>query len=80
MMTSINPFAKYVLEELVERKKAEEEKLEKPWMLEESIFQKPPGTPVNQETLKKTSEEMFKIYKFCSNPYIKVKSQHYTND
>jgi hypothetical protein len=38
MMSSINPFSKHVLEELEERKKFEEEKVEKPWMLEESIF------------------------------------------
>jgi len=35
---------------------------------------------VNPDTLKKTSAEMFKIYKFCSNPFIKVKSKVYTND
>ena len=48
-------------------------------MLEESIFQKPLGE-VNEDTLKKTSSEMFVIYKYFSDPLIKVKSQKYTED
>jgi hypothetical protein len=59
-MGSINPFAKYILAEIEEdlksglgKERGEEDK--QYWLLEESIFQKPPGQPVNPATLKKTS-------------------------
>lgn len=48
--------------------------------MEESIFQKPPGETVKQENLCKTSSEMFVIYKFTNDPFMKVKSTKYTKD
>lgn len=48
-------------------------------MLEPTIFSKPPEQ-ISEDSLKKSSSEMFVIYKFFSDPLIKVKSTKYTND
>jgi hypothetical protein len=69
LMASINPFSKYVIEEC---KQPGEEEL--PWKLEPAIFTKPPEE-ISEESLKKSSSEMFVIYKFFSDPLIKVKSK-----
>ena len=52
--------------------------MEKRWELEETIFQKPPGT-VAKENLMKTSAEMFTIYKYTNNPVMFIRSDKYTN-
>jgi len=74
LMASINPFSKYFLDEIM-LKAAEDKEFEniphKPWVLEESLFQ-------NKQHLNKTTAEMFKVYKYVSNPLIKVKSDYYT--
>ena len=51
----------------------------KNWTLESTIFSKPPEE-VKQDNLMKTSSEMFVIYKYFSDPLIKVKSVKYTED
>ena len=62
-MGSINPFACYLLNELGGRR----DHMEKYWKLEASIFEKE-DSEVDENLLLKTSAEMFKIYKFYSNP------------
>lgn len=74
LMASINPFSKYVIDEC--QQQGEEEK---PWKLEPAIFTKP-AEQISEDSLKKTSSEMFVIYKFFSDPLIKVKSKEFTND
>lgn len=76
-MASINPFSKYVIEEC--QQQGQETSSQKIWTLEESIFNKPAGE-VKQENLEKTSSEMFSIYKYFSDPTMKIKSAVYTQD
>ncbi len=82
MMSLINPFAKYVIEDPAQKKseeKEEEEEEEKKasidWEMEESIFQNAPEG-VN---LHKSTTEMFVIYKYCPDPEIRVKSEQTDN-
>ncbi len=81
-MASINPFASYVIDECREKAKSStslKEPSEKYWTLEESIF-KSKASPVGQtaeQRLKKSSAEMFVIYKYTNAPLIKVKSEKY---
>jgi hypothetical protein len=69
LMTSINPFAQYVIEECKQEAKKE-------WVLEESLFQKPQQAH-DPEKLQKNSSEMFVIYKYVNDPLLKVKSEKY---
>lgn len=77
-MSSINPFAQFIIQEFHLENKSEKDT--KHWQMEESIFQKPAGETVKQENLLKTSSEMFVIYKFTNDPFMKVKSAKYTED
>lgn len=66
LMASINPFAKFMMEE-------ESNPDQKLWMLEPSIFSKP-ADQIHEDNLRKSSSEMFVIYKYFSDPLIQVKS------
>ncbi|CDW82539.1 UNKNOWN [Stylonychia lemnae] len=77
---SINPFSKYILEENIQQGKTSDiQPNGKHWTLEESIFQKP-ADQLRNDHYQKTSSEMFKIYKFLSDPFMKVKSNVYTEN
>ena len=79
LLTSINPFAQFVLQELIiEQKGRYASRSEKHWVLDEAIFKKPAGE-VKKENLYKTSSEMFSIYIFVKDPMMQVKSDKYTN-
>lgn len=73
LMSSINPFSSYVLNECQQGSSTDEQKT---WTLEESIFQNPAPPQAGQtqeDRLKKTSSEMFVIYKYVSDPLLKVR-------
>eukprot|EP00347_Sterkiella_histriomuscorum_P004157 403361538 len=76
LMASINPFSKFIIEENLQQG---QDLSVKNWQLEDSIFQKP-VEQVRPENLQKTSSEMFCIYKYFSDPLMKVKSNTYTED
>ena len=74
-MTSVNPFAKFIIQEMIERPSySVSEADQKYWELDEAIFGRPPAEPVKRENLLKTSFEMFAIYKFSNDPSMRVKS------
>jgi hypothetical protein len=50
---------------------------ERTWELNESLFKRP-GHEVNPENLRKTSSQMFSLYKFYENPCLLVKNNHQT--
>ena len=78
-MTSVNPFAKFIIQEMIERPCFNVPEAEqKYWELDEAIFGRPPGERVQAENLHKTSFEMFAIYKFNNDPSMRVKSDRYT--
>jgi hypothetical protein len=78
-MTSVNPFAKFIIQEIIERPSFQvSEADQKYWELDEAIFGRPPGEVVKRENLLKTSFEMFAIYKFSNDPSMRVKSERYT--
>lgn len=77
VLTSINPFAQFLVQEMVE---ASEGRAAKHWVLDEKILQRPGGTPVLQEHLLKTSAEMFSIYTYTKDPLMQIKSAKYTGD
>jgi len=74
LMACINPFASYVLTECRDKN----ESLQKHWTLEESIFKNPVSAAEQDQRLKKSSAEMFAIYKYVGDPLLKVKSERYT--
>lgn len=78
LLTSINPFAQFVLQELIEQKNSYASKSVKHWVLDEAIFKKPAGE-VKKENLYKTSAEMFSIYIYVKDPMMHVKSDKYTD-
>lgn len=79
-MGSINPFSQYLIREMRDSASDKTATSEKVWHLEESIFRKPQGAaPTKKENLIRTSSEMFVIYKFTNDPYMRVKSDKYTN-
>ena len=73
-MTSINPFAQFILQELM----SESDASEKCWELDEKILQRRPGDAIPKEHLLKTSSEMFSIYLFAKDPTMMIKSEKYT--
>ena len=78
LLTSVNPFAQFVIREQVEQKDNYARKSKKHWVLDEAIF-KNSENKVKQEHLLKTSAEMFSIYIFVKDPMMQVKSDKYTN-
>ena len=79
LMTSVNPFAKFIINEMIERPSYKViEQDQKYWELDEAIFG-PQREPVKPENLRKTSFEMFAIYKYNNDPSMRIKSQKYTN-
>lgn len=74
-MGSINPFAKFIIQELHEARQGE-----KLWLLEESIFGRKPTDGTRRDNLIRTSSEMFVIYKYTNDPLMRVKSEVYTGD
>lgn len=77
LLTSINPFAQFVVQELTEQSTGAKSSSEKCWELDEAIFKKPPGT-VKKESLYRTSAEMFSIYIYAKDPMMQIKSDKYT--
>ena len=67
LLTSINPFAQFIIQELVEQNQGAKIGGEKHWELDEAIFKKPPGT-VKKENLYRTSAEMYSIYIYAKDP------------
>ena len=78
LLTSINPFAQFIIQELVEQKQGTKIGGEKYWELDEAIFKKPPGT-VKKENLYRTSAEMYSIYIYAKDPMMQIKSDKYTD-
>ena len=48
------------------------------WQLHESLFKRGPDHKVDPAHLKKSSAQMFSVYKYYENPALLVKSKHYT--
>lgn len=83
ILSELNPFAQFVIEEIVSRhqdsaNRDEEEKLSSQWNLHEDIFKSNNQTVVNQDHLRKSSSQMFAVYKYYGDPTLKVKSSKYT--
>lgn len=83
LLSELNPFAQFVIEEIVSRRQGEatqdeEEKLNSQWNLHEDIFKSNNQTVVNPEHLQKSSSQMFAVYKYYGDPTLKVKSTKYT--
>ena len=74
VFSQINPFAQYVVRDIFEEN--EEKKDEPIWHLHESTFKRP-DHEVNPENLKKSSSQMFTVYKYYENPSLQVKSPYY---
>jgi len=49
------------------------------WLLHENLFKKSPNHVVNPDNLRKTSSQMFSVYKYYESPQLQVKSEYYTN-
>lgn len=78
LMTSVNPFARFIIQEIIDRPSySVSEADQKYWELDEAIFGRQ-TEPVKRENLLKTSFEMFAIYKFSNDPQMRVKSDRYT--
>ena len=67
LLTSINPFAQFVIREQIELKDNFARKSKKHWVLDEAIFAKSEYKP-KKENLLKTSSEMFSIYIYVKDP------------
>lgn len=65
IFSQLNPFSQFVIEEIVAGETCEQ----KTWQLHESMFQ----TAVNPDHLKKTSEQMFAVYKYLGDPKMKIR-------
>lgn len=74
LLTSINPFAQFVLREMVESA----DTVNKNWELDKKILQRHPGEEIKPEHLLKTSSEMFSIYLYTKDPMMLIKSDKYT--
>jgi len=74
VFSQINPFAQYVVQDILEDGK---NTTEREWFLHESIFKKTPEQEVKEDVLKKTSAQMFSVYKYYENPSLQVKSPFY---
>ena len=77
LLTSINAFAQFIIQELIEQGPGTRSTSEKCWELDEAIFKKPPGT-VKKESLFRTSAEMYSIYIYAKDPEMQIKSEKYT--
>lgn len=84
-MSELNPFAQFVIEEIVSRRTAgteanqdEEEKLNSQWNLHEDVFKSNNQAVVNPEHLQKSSSQMFAVYKYYGDPSLKVKHAKHT--
>jgi hypothetical protein len=85
VFSQLNPFSQYVLEEIVTDqvnkvddinvKKEPEEEEARIWNLHEDIFR---HQQLNPDHLKKTSAQMFAVYKYYGDPTMKVKNKKYT--
>ena len=69
LCSQLNPFSQFVIEECVTRESQNEERV---WNLHEELFKSNTMTTVNPEYLKKTSSQMFAIYKYYGDPSLKV--------
>jgi len=87
IFSQINPFAQFVIQDIFQEteptKPTESEQTESSppdaiWTLHESLFKRNPQHQVNPDNLKKTSSQMFSVYKYYENPSLQVKSPYYT--
>ena len=79
LLTSINPFAQFILRELVSEEENASAAPAKHWELDEKILQRHQGEVIKREHLLKTSSEMFSIYMFTKDPTMMIKSEQYTD-
>lgn len=75
LLSSINPFAQYIMREMVETHGEGEPIF---WELDEKILQRHPDELIKKEHLLKTSAEMFSIYLYTKDPTMRIKSNKYT--
>ena len=83
IFSQLNPFSQFVIEEIVqdqtqEAEEEEEKQSERLWYLHEDLFKLNSQSVVNPDHLKKTSSQMFAVYKYYGDPTLKVKCNHYT--
>ena len=77
LLTSINPFAQFIVQEQIEQQGNPAMRSKKNWVLDEAIFKSPEA--IKKENLYKTSAEMFSIYIYLKDPMMQVKSDKYTD-
>lgn len=81
IFAQVNPFAPYVIQDIMEEgKESEPADDDRIWNLHESLFKKGPDHEVNPDNLRKTSAQMFSVYKYYENPQLRVKAQVYTGN
>mmetsp|Transcript_27989 Transcript_27989/g.37353 ORF Transcript_27989/g.37353 Transcript_27989/m.37353 type:complete len:147 (+) Transcript_27989:1627-2067(+) len=73
LLTSINPFAQFILQEMVIGDTTTQH-----WVLDEKILQRHPDEQIKRENLLKTSAEMFSVYLYTKDPTMRMKSDKYT--
>lgn len=83
VFAQMNPFAPFVIQDImaeVDNNTSEESKDDENgiWQLHESLFKRGPDHKVDPAHLKKSSAQMFSVYKYYENPALLVKSKHYT--
>lgn len=84
IFNQLNPFSQFVIEEIVHSQvkvageEAGEEEAEREWQLNEDIFKVNSQSIVDPEHLRKSSSQMFAVYKHYGDPTLKVRSKKYT--
>ena len=77
IFSQINPFAQYVIQDIFQETEAAEadeapegasQAQDAHWTLHESLFKRNAQHQVNPDNLKKTSSQMFSVYKYYENP------------
>ena len=67
LCSQLNPFSQFVIDEAVNMQSKRENDEERIWDLHEDLF-KGQNQVINPEYLKKTSSQMYTIYKFYGDP------------
>ena len=80
IFSEINPFAQFVIQDILQESKDPESinAEGRHWELHEDLFKRSPDHVVNPDNLKKSSSQMFSVYKYYENPGLRVKSNYYT--
>lgn len=79
IFSEINPFSSFVIQEMMAGKKDEQPKEEELWHLSEDMFKDNSNQAVNPDHLKKTSSQMYGIYKYLGDPSLLVKNELHTS-